>query len=141
MPSFGTKSKKNLTGVNPELIRVLNEAIKRVDFSVIEGIRSLERQQELFRAGKSQTMNSKHLHGNAVDLIPYPFSGWANVDQFKDMALIILEVASQLGVGIRYGGNWTSFSDYPHFEIKGKAQLLPNGPTDAEIEAKLKELE
>lgn len=139
MPSFGKRSKANMKGIHPDLVKILNEAIKRYDFSVLCGLRTIEEQKTLVAEGKSQTMNSKHLTGDAVDLAPYPVV-WGDVDKFKDLALIVLEIASQMGIGIRYGGNWKSFKDYPHFELKSSSKL-PSGPTDEEINQKLSQVE
>ena len=67
---LGVRSKMNLRGVHPHLVDVVNRAIKLsdVDFTVTEGIRSLERQKQLVAAGASKTLNSRHLTGHAVDL-------------------------------------------------------------------------
>ncbi|WP_050875035.1 M15 family metallopeptidase, partial [Yersinia frederiksenii] len=69
---FSQRSENNLKGINPDLLKVVRRAleISAVDFSVIEGLRTIERQKELVATGKSQTMNSRHISGNAVDLFP-----------------------------------------------------------------------
>ena len=84
MPKFSKRSKEKLKGVHPDLVKVVKEAIKHVDFTVLEGVRSLERQEELVRQGKSKTMNSKHLvqidgYAHALDIAPYPID-WSNKD-------------------------------------------------------------
>jgi len=149
MPKLGKRSKKNMEGIHPDLIKILEEAIKRYDFSVIDGLRTMEQQKKLYAEGKSQTLKSKHLTGHAVDIVPYPVD-WNDVGRFKDLALIVLEIASQMGIGIRYGGNWKSFKDYPHFELKNievqepkkeSKDLLSNGPTDEEINVSLEDIE
>lgn len=150
MPSFGKKSKKKMEGIHPDLIKILNAAIKRYDFTVLEGLRTKERQRELVDTGKSQTMNSKHLTGHAVDLAPWPID-WNDTSRFKDMLLIVLEEASQMGIGLRIGGNWKSFKDYPHIELKNieakvepkkeSKDLLPDGPSEDEINVSLEDIE
>lgn len=148
MPSFGKKSKEKMKGIHPDLIKVLEAAIKRYDFTVLEGLRTKERQKELFDSGKSQTMNSKHITGHAVDIAPWPID-WNNVDRFKDMLLIVLEEASQLGIGLRIGGNWKSFKDYPHIELKPIPEdnnkkengILGDIPTEEDIDEIFKEIE
>jgi peptidoglycan LD-endopeptidase CwlK len=67
------RSLANLEGVRPELIEVVNFAIQvtRIDFGVTEGLRTVDRQRELVASGASQTMNSKHIKGHAVDLMAY----------------------------------------------------------------------
>ena len=120
MYSFGSKSKERLQGVHPDMIKVMEEAIKEspLDFSITEGVRTLERQKELFEAGKSQTMNSRHLKGFAVDIavlvdgkITWEFS------KYQIVADHIKKVAKDLGIPIVWGGDWVSFKDGPHFEL------------------------
>jgi len=72
MPYFGTKSKRVLAGLNEDLQELLSEVIKYVDISLIEGIRSPDRQKELKKLGSTKTLKSKHLTGEAIDLAPYP---------------------------------------------------------------------
>ncbi len=131
------KSLNNLDGVHPDLIDVVELAIKLTekDFSVLEGVRSKDRQAQLVAEGKSQTMNSRHITGHAVDLIPYPVS-W-EWDEFFPIADAMIDAAATLDTPIRWGGNWGvhdlrswdrssialnnqytgSFPDAPHFEL------------------------
>ena len=120
MYSFGSKSKERLKGVHPDMVKIMEEAIKEspLDFSITEGVRTLERQKELFEAGKSQTMNSRHLKGFAVDIavlvdgkITWEFS------KYQIVADHIKKVAKDLGIPIVWGGDWISFKDGPHFEL------------------------
>jgi uncharacterized protein YcbK (DUF882 family) len=69
---FSQRSENNLKGVNPDLVKVIRRALEitPVDFIVIEGLRTQARQKEMVATGKSQTMNSRHLTGHAVDIIP-----------------------------------------------------------------------
>ena len=118
--SFGNKSKERLSGVHPDLVKVMEEAIKEspLDFSITEGLRTKERQQELFSAGKSQTMNSRHLTGKAVDIAVIK-DGTVTWD-FKYYQIVadhIKKVAKELGIDIVWGGSWVSFRDGPHFEL------------------------
>lgn len=118
--SFGTKSSERLAQVHPDLQRVFNEAIKNspLDFSITEGLRTIERQKELFSAGKSQTMRSRHLDGHAVD-IGVLVNGALNWD-FNNYQLVadhVKSVASKLGITIEWGGDWMSFKDGPHFQL------------------------
>ena len=120
MYSFGSKSKERLKGVHPDLVRLMEEAIKEspLDFGITEGLRTLERQKELFESGKSQTMNSRHLRGLAVDIAIF-IEGKLNWDfpNYKLVADHIKEVAKELNVPITWGGDWISFKDGPHFEL------------------------
>lgn len=70
---FSSRSEKNLQGVNPDLVKVTRRAleISEVDFGITEGLRSRYRQKQLVATGKSQTMNSRHLTGHAVDVVAY----------------------------------------------------------------------
>jgi peptidoglycan L-alanyl-D-glutamate endopeptidase CwlK len=118
--SFGTRSKERLNGVHPDLVKVIEEAIKEspLDFSITEGLRTKERQKELFSAGKSQTMNSRHLTGKAVDIAVIK-DGTVTWD-FKYYQLVadhIKKVAKELDIDIVWGGDWVSFRDGPHFEL------------------------
>lgn len=114
------KSKKKLTGVNEKLVRVVVRALElsEVDFVVVEGVRTVERQKELVAAGASTTMNSKHIVGRAVDLAPY-IGGQVRWDwpPFYKIASAMKQAAKELNVSIVWGGDWKSFKDGPHFQL------------------------
>lgn len=114
---LGSKSKKKLKGVHPDLVAVVERAIEisEQDFSVIEGMRSVKRQKQLLADGKSTTMNSRHLTGHAVDLAPYPMS-W-DWKYFYPIADAMKQAAEELDVKIVWGGDWKSFPDGPHFQL------------------------
>jgi len=118
---LGTRSLQNLSGVNPDMVAVVKKAIEitEVDFTVIEGIRNINRQRELVKAGKSTTLNSRHLTGHAVDMVPYPVD-WEDIDRFELMAEAMKEAAEELDIPIVWGGDWESFYDAPHFELDRK---------------------
>jgi len=118
---LGTRSLHNLSGVNPDMVAVVKKAIEitEVDFTVIEGIRNINRQRELVKAGKSTTLNSRHLTGHAVDMVPYPVD-WEDIDRFELMAEAMKEAAEELDIPIVWGGDWKSFYDAPHFELDRK---------------------
>jgi hypothetical protein len=126
MFKFGKRSKERLKGVNPKLVNVLNELIKIMDVTIIEGLRTEARQNELLAQGKSKTKYSKHLEGKAVDLAPYPID-WEDRERFHYMGGMIRGIGKQQGVDIRWGGDWdsdgeikdNSFDDLVHVEIKG----------------------
>jgi len=117
---LGTRSKQKLSGVHPDLIEVVTKAISisTVDFTVLEGIRSVVRQRELYKAGKSTTMNSRHITGHAIDLAPWPIS-W-DWDEFYPIADAMKEAAEDLDISIDWGGDWKSFPDGPHFQLTRK---------------------
>ena len=118
---LGTRSMQNLSGVHPDLVAVVKRAIQitEQDFTVIEGVRNINRQRELFKAGKSKTMNSRHLTGHAVDMVPWPVD-WEDLDRFEVMADAMKEAAEELDIAIVWGGDWKSFYDGPHFELDRK---------------------
>lgn len=115
MFSLGSQSIKNLQGVKPNLGRVVNLAIQlsEIDFSVHEGLRSVEQQRKNMSKGVSWTMNSKHLTGDAIDLVPYID---ADGDGDKELswdwpacykvAHAMRTASAQLGVRIVWGGVW-----------------------------------
>ncbi|YBC52234.1 M15 family metallopeptidase [Morganella morganii] len=123
---FSKRSENNLNGVNSDLVKVIRRALEitPVDFIVIEGLRTQARQKELVAAGKSQTNNSRHLTGHAVDIIPVN-TKW-QIDEFKPLLKAVKQAADELGVKLRFGINWkndpslpieTRFIDAPHVEI------------------------
>jgi len=117
---LGTRSKQKLSGVHPDMVAVVKRAIEitEQDFTVIEGIRNVSRQRELYKAGKSTTMNSRHLTGHAVDLAPWPIS-W-EWEGFYPIADAMKAAAEELEIDIVWGGDWKSFPDGPHFELSRK---------------------
>ena len=118
---LGTRSLQNLSGVHPDLVAVVKLAITLTeqDFSVGEGLRTVERQKKLVASGKSTTMNSRHITGHAVDLFPYPVS-W-DWQFFHPIAEAMKQAAKQLDVDLEWGGDWKSFPDGPHFQLSWKA--------------------
>ena len=117
---LGNKSRRKLYGVHPDLVLVVNKAIEITtqDFTVLEGLRTVERQQHLYNTGKSKTMNSRHLTGHAVDLAPWPIS-W-DWEYFYPIAEAMKDASDGVGVPIEWGGDWKSFPDGPHFQLPWK---------------------
>jgi len=118
---LSNRSLSNLQGVHPDLIGVVKRAIEitEQDFSVIEGVRNIDRQRKLVAQGKSTTMNSRHLTGHAVDLAPYPLS-W-DWEYFYPIADAMKAAAEEQGVDLEWGGDWSSFPDGPHFQVSWEA--------------------
>ena len=120
MFKLGKRSIERLQGVHPDLVRVVERAIDltTVDFTVLEGLRSPERQQTLVASGASQTLNSRHITGHAVDL-----GAWVDnqVDWswplYTKIANAMKAAATELGIPIVWGGDWKTFKDGPHFEL------------------------
>ena len=114
------RSLQRLEGVHPDLVAIVKLAITRtdIDFTVVDGVRSIERQRQLVAQGASTTMNSRHLTGHAVDLAPWidgqPSWHWPHYDE---LAPVIKRAAKDLGVEIEWGGDWRSFKDGPHWQL------------------------
>ncbi len=121
---FSQRSINNLIGVHPDLVSVVRRAleISDIDFAVIEGLRTKERQAELVRSGASQTMNSRHITGHAVDLAAV-VGGSIRWDWplYEHIAKAVKTASQELGIAIVWGGDWKTFKDGPHFELCRKA--------------------
>lgn len=124
---LSNRSLKRLEGVHPDLQAVFKEAIKitKVDFIILEGLRTKERQRELYNRGASKTMNSRHLTGHAVDAAPYVDGAvsWHWPD-YHQLAPYIRQAANRLGIrtngqypDLEWGGDWKSFPDGPHWQL------------------------
>lgn len=137
--SLYARSLARLDGVHPDLKRVVQRAILKSvqDFAVIEGVRTPERQKQLYSQGRSSpgprvtwTLNSRHFvdpatgYGHAVDLCPFPVD-WSDTKKFDRIADAMFSAARDLGVPIRWGADWDrdgkprerGESDSPHFEL------------------------
>lgn len=117
---LGQRSKDRLKGVDERLVKVVERAIEltEIDFTVLEGLRTPERQKQLVADGFSKTLKSKHLTGNAVDLGAL-VNGTISWDKqhYHTIAKAMKKSAEELKVNIRWGGDFKSFFDGPHFEL------------------------
>lgn len=124
---LGATSLHRLQKVHPLLSACVVRAIQitSVDFTVFEGLRSLERQRELFDSGATKTLNSRHLVGKAVDLPAWRgFPVW-DVVAAQQVANAMMQAAKDCGVVLRWGGDWDmdgdqsdeKFRDLVHFEL------------------------
>jgi peptidoglycan L-alanyl-D-glutamate endopeptidase CwlK len=120
MRKYSQRSLNNLRGIHPDLRRVIDRALQDspLDFVVIEGLRTQDRQRQLVASGASRTMNSRHITGHAVDLMPIgpngPAFDWPLYDQ---LGPAVKEAADKEGIALNWGGDWKSFRDGPHFEL------------------------
>lgn len=133
---FSKVSEARLQGVKPQLASVVRRALEicAVDFMVVEGLRTIERQRELYAQGRTKpgdkvtwTLHSKHLEGNAVDLAPVidGVVDWNNLKNFDAIAKAMLQASRELSVPIRWGADWDmdgiprekGETDSPHFEL------------------------
>jgi len=122
MPRFGASSRTKLNTCDPRLQRIFEMVVKHMDCSVIDGVRSDARQLRFFEQGDSTingvTRKSKHQSNPsmAADVVPYPID-WTDIPRFENFMYFVKGVAAGLGIRIRCGGEWTSFRDYPHYEL------------------------
>lgn len=138
--SLSPRSYERLQGVHPKLVQTVELAIllTEVDFLVVEGLRTIEKQKEYFDKGASRTMNSKHLFqqstgfGHAVDLAPLRLGkiDWKWLDGFREIKRSMFSAAGLVGVVLRWGNDWNmngievhqdpdeTFADWPHFELR-----------------------
>jgi peptidoglycan L-alanyl-D-glutamate endopeptidase CwlK len=122
-----------MEGIHPDLRRVLDKALQDspLDFVVIEGLRTKARQQELFDSGASKTLDSRHITGHAVDLLPIgpngkPAFDWPLYDQ---LGPAVKKAAKELGIELDWGGDWKKFKDGPHFELDRTAYPVEDWTT------------
>ena len=114
------RSHLRLQGVHPDLVRVVERAIATsdLDFMVTEGLRTKEQQAKYVAAGRSQTKNSRHLTGHAVDLAVMIDGSltweWAH---YAHLADIMKQAAKDLSIKIEWGGDWRTLRDGPHFQL------------------------
>ena len=119
---FSKRSLDNLSGVHADLVKVVRRAleISEIDFVVIEGLRTKARQAELLKAGASQTMNSRHITGHAVDLAAFVGAIRWDWPLYPKIAKAMKTAAAELKIPIVWGGDWKTFKDGPHFELDRK---------------------
>jgi hypothetical protein len=120
MPTFSKRSLDNLGQCHPDLQDVAHEAIKHFDFTVICGHRGKAEQDKAVREGKSKAKwpTSKHNRKPALafDAAPYPID-WNDRKRFDAMGAAMKKAAQTVGVKIKWGGDFESFYDGPHFEL------------------------
>lgn len=117
---LGKRSLQRLQGVHIDLINVVKRAIEltEVDFSVLEGVRTVARQRALFTSSASKTMHSRHLTGHAVDLGAY-INGrieWS-WPLYRKIAKAMKQSACELTIQLEWGGDWQTFKDGAHFQL------------------------
>lgn len=117
---FSQRSENNLKGVNSDLVKIVRRTLQLspVDFGITEGLRTVERQRQLVAAGKSQTMNSRHISGHAVDVFAYPTSaGSWEWKYYEQIATAFKQAAKELNIPVEWGGDWKTLKDGPHFQL------------------------
>ena len=131
MYKFGKRSKERLATCEKDLQMLFNEVIRYVDCSILEGHRSKDRQNSLYEEGKTKVKYPRGRHNaspsRACDVVPYPID-WKDRERFHLFAGFVLGIANQMGIDIRWGGDWNRnfevddnmFDDFPHFELMKK---------------------
>jgi peptidoglycan L-alanyl-D-glutamate endopeptidase CwlK len=129
---FSQRSLDKLKGVHPDLVRVVESALllSTADFSVTCGLRTEAEERRHVADGKSQTMNSRHLTGHAVDLTPWANgksvdgSDPANWHYFDTVARFMKMASIERKTPITWGGDWKTLKDGYHFELTWTAYPL-----------------
>lgn len=115
-------SLKHLEGVHPDLVRVVQDCAANgampFTFGVSEGLRTIQQQKKDVAAGKSQTQNSRHLDGHAVDLVVlcHGHITWAWPPYYV-LADQMKVAGRRVGVPIEWGGDFPHFKDGPHYQL------------------------
>ena len=129
MPRFGKRSRSRLSTCDDRLQDLFKEVVKHFDCSVIQGHRGKADQNKAYDEGRSKLRypdgNHNATPSKAVDVAPYPID-WSDRDRFHYFSGFVMGIASQMGLKIRWGGDWdrdtqvkdNKFDDLPHFEIR-----------------------
>ena len=128
---WSQRSLKNLD-VHPDLRRVADRALELLaatdyDFTITDGGRTKKEQEEFVRTGKSKTMKSRHLGGFALDYIALVWDerlkrkvGTYEPSAMKIIADAFKRAGRELGIPVEWGGDWKSFADMPHIQLRKK---------------------
>lgn len=121
MPKLSKISDKTLSTCDERLQVLFRSVIEEADFTVICGYRGEKEQNEAFDRGNSKLRFPKSNHNVtpslAVDVAPYPID-WTDEKGFQDFAKVVKAHAQKLGIEVSWGGDWKSFKDLPHYEVK-----------------------
>lgn len=141
MPKFGTRSEAQISTAHPDLQRLFHEVVRCFDCTILEGLRTPERQQELYAQGRTApgaivtykdgiALRSKHQarpgesFSRAVDVLPYTIN-WQDTGRMHYFAGYVRRVAEEMGIRVKWGGDWDNdtevlderFRDLPHWEL------------------------
>lgn len=113
-------SKARLYTCHRDLILLFEAVDKIVPTAILEGHRGKMAQDQAFAAGKSNAKWGQSKHNSipslAVDVGPVPLD-WNDIQAFERMAVVIKKCAAQLGIKVRWGGDFKSIKDFPHWEL------------------------
>lgn len=117
---------ERLADCDPDLIRLFVRVGEDRDCLVLQGARTAVEEQADMAAGRSQLktpLDSLHVTDPilrplalAADVAPYPIN-WTAIADFTDLATSVKVTALNLGIGIQWGGDWTTLKDYDHFQL------------------------
>ena len=135
MPNFSITSNDELFSCERQLQKLFNKVIQTTDCTVLEGHRGQQMQDSHFAKGISKVKwpDGKHNKrpSEAIDVTPYPIpknwgaDHWKDLVKFYEFAAIVRYEAAQMGIKIRWGGDWDGdgdyrdqeFDDLVHFEL------------------------
>jgi|GEM_PF-830302 len=129
MPNLSKASRARLATTDPALQAIAHEAIKTFDFMVVCGHRGQAEQEDCVRRGTSRVHWPKSKHNKqpslAMDCAPWVAGKieWNDRELYASMAATIKAAAKKLGKSIVWGGDWKSFVDLPHFEIRASSEF------------------
>ena len=119
-PKFTAASRRRLSLAHPELQRLMNLSRDQIAFEIGDSQRGRKAQEKAFASGHSRAHFGQSAHNwspaVALDIHPLPLD-WNNIPSFVALSKVILPLAAQLRIPIRWGGSWTSIKDYPHYEL------------------------
>lgn len=120
MPKFSKRSQERLATCHIDLQRLFNEVIKHYDCTILDGYRSEKLQDFAFYSGNSKVRFPDSRHNikpsEAVDVVPYPID-WDNINEFHYFAGFVGAKAINLGIKVKWGGDFKRFFDGPHWEL------------------------
>jgi|SRR6185436_1771865 len=120
---FGKHSLEVRATLHPDLVKVVDEVSKEINLTLLCGHRNQEDQDRAFAEGKSKLKWPKSRHNTtpseAIDAAVYPVN-WNDIESFKKLAVKFKEAAARVNVEIEWGGDWKTFKDWDHFQLKKK---------------------
>jgi len=121
MPSFSKRSADKLVTCDERLQILFNEVVKTFDCTILDGHRGEKEQNEAFNSGRSKAKYPQSRHNSypsmAVDCVPYPIN-WDDLPRFHRFAGFVQATGIQMGIKVKWGGDFKGFFDGPHFQIE-----------------------
>lgn len=121
MNKFSKRSLEQLSTCDQRLQDLFTKVLQEMDCTIIEGHRGREKQNRMVEEGKSKVKwpRSKHntFPSKAVDVMPYPID-WNDMERLQEFASIVKKTAKRMNIKIKWGGDFESFFDGPHWELE-----------------------